>query len=213
MSSRTARRIPRGSSLLLAAVVIAASAAVAPAAMASSNCPPGTNSGNYCNRIPTKLTATPVLLSGVSATLVRSDTNAPLAGQTLTFTAGGNVLCTAVTDSAREGRLQRPRVGGASAPESRLQGRLRRDGGVRAVERDGVRDRSRIVARGLVSWQPDPRRGPHEGAQGKAPRDRRPAPAERVAGASSPGGEASPQARRGAPLTRSSGARAGQPPL
>jgi hypothetical protein len=51
-------------------------------------------------RAPTKLTATPVLLGGLSATLTQADTGAPVAGQTLTFTAGGTVLCTAVTDSA-----------------------------------------------------------------------------------------------------------------
>jgi hypothetical protein len=85
--------------LLLAAVMIAGAATFATAANAGT-CPPGNNGGNYCNRIPTSLTATPVIPEGVSATLVRSDTLAPLPGQTLTFTAGGSVLCTAVTDSS-----------------------------------------------------------------------------------------------------------------
>ena len=60
------------------------------------------------NPAPTRVAATPALadLSGagvyafsLSATLTRSDTAAPLAGQQINFSAGSTPLCTATTDS------------------------------------------------------------------------------------------------------------------
>lgn len=51
------------------------------------------------NRVRTSLSAHAVIPFGVSATLTRTATGAPLAGQTLTFKAGSSVLCTAQTNS------------------------------------------------------------------------------------------------------------------
>ncbi|MGI8411050.1 MAG: hypothetical protein ACR2LV_00770 [Solirubrobacteraceae bacterium] len=49
---------------------------------------------------PTRLTATPVLRGGLTASLTRSDTGAPLAGQTVVFSSGGRQLCRATTNPA-----------------------------------------------------------------------------------------------------------------
>jgi hypothetical protein len=58
---------------------------------------------------PTKLVASPAVLGlfplqltllNLTATLTRTDTGAPVAGQTVTMTAGGTFLCSATTNSA-----------------------------------------------------------------------------------------------------------------
>jgi hypothetical protein len=90
-----ARRIPWKRPLLLAVLVLVGSANVAVAG----TCPPGGTDPQYCTRIPTSLSASPVVPGGVSAKLTRTDTGAPLPGQTLTFTAGATTLCVATTDS------------------------------------------------------------------------------------------------------------------
>src|SRR5262249_34854864 len=52
-------------------------------------------------RTPTRTVAGDFVLSllTVSATLTRTDTGAPLAGQQIVFTAGGSTICTATTGS------------------------------------------------------------------------------------------------------------------
>jgi len=85
--------------LLVAGLAGACAAASAMPAGAQTSCPPGSGGGPYCQLIPTQLVAPAVILGGVSATLTRTDTGAPLPGQTLTFTAGGTLLCVATTDA------------------------------------------------------------------------------------------------------------------
>ncbi len=55
-------------------------------------------------RAATSLIASPVLISGISARLTRVASGAPLAGQTLLFTAGASTLCAAVTDTTGTAR-------------------------------------------------------------------------------------------------------------
>jgi hypothetical protein len=50
-------------------------------------------------QVATSLHATPVLGGGLTATLTRTDTKAPLPGQTITFTVGTTKVCTATTAS------------------------------------------------------------------------------------------------------------------
>ena len=65
---------------------------------------PTTATGNYTvAAAPTKLTASSVLASllggGLSATLTRTDTSAPVAGQTIVFSIHGKTICTVTTNA------------------------------------------------------------------------------------------------------------------